>query len=159
MIAKFEEVKGQLKELAEVINAFKSEAVQLRIIDIVFGLSTVEEAENTNSHEPPQPVPSNRRKRSKRKVSSSENTVGNPSGTPEKRKASGGGAVATLVKIFQDGYFAQAHAINDILIHCETNLARKIKANEISGKLARMVRSGELTRSKNADGQYEYKNA
>lgn len=32
----FEEVKKQLAELSEVVNKFKSEAVQLRIVDLVF---------------------------------------------------------------------------------------------------------------------------
>ena len=32
----FEKVKGQLKELSELINSFKSEAVQLKLIDMIF---------------------------------------------------------------------------------------------------------------------------
>jgi hypothetical protein len=31
-----EKVKGQLKELSEIINSFKSEAVQLKLIDVIF---------------------------------------------------------------------------------------------------------------------------
>ena len=37
MISNFDEVKKQLSELSEVINKFKSEAVQLRIVEIVLG--------------------------------------------------------------------------------------------------------------------------
>ena len=37
MISNFNEVKMQLAELSEVINKFKSEAVQLRIVEIVLG--------------------------------------------------------------------------------------------------------------------------
>jgi len=66
--------------------------------------------------------------------------------------------VATLLKVYADDFFAKPRTIKAILDHCETNLARKIKANEISGKLARMVRSNELKREKNSDGQYEYTN-
>ena len=36
MIKNFEEIKSQLKDLSEVINRFKSEAVQLRIVEFVF---------------------------------------------------------------------------------------------------------------------------
>ncbi|MES1172570.1 MAG: hypothetical protein ABUL77_04985, partial [Bacteroidota bacterium] len=36
MIKNFEETKLQLAELATVLNSFKSEAVQLRIIELVF---------------------------------------------------------------------------------------------------------------------------
>ena len=60
------------------------------------------------------------------------------------------------MSVYQTDFFKKPRTIGDILVHCETNLARKIKANEISGKLGRMVRNGELKRTKNADGQYEY---
>lgn len=36
MISNFEQMKAQLAELANVINAFKSEAVQLRIVELIF---------------------------------------------------------------------------------------------------------------------------
>ena len=36
MIKNFDVIKEQLKELAGVINSFKSEAVQLRLIELVF---------------------------------------------------------------------------------------------------------------------------
>jgi molybdenum cofactor biosynthesis enzyme MoaA len=36
MIRNFALIKAQLRELAEVINAFKSETVQLRLIELVF---------------------------------------------------------------------------------------------------------------------------
>jgi hypothetical protein len=45
MIKNFENVKAQIAELASVINSFKSEAVQLRIIELVLG--TPQEAEST----------------------------------------------------------------------------------------------------------------
>jgi hypothetical protein len=32
----FDQIKDQLKELAEIVNGFKSEAVQLRIVELVF---------------------------------------------------------------------------------------------------------------------------
>ncbi len=40
MISNFEDMKKQLSELSEVINKFKSEAVQLRLIEIVLGDGT-----------------------------------------------------------------------------------------------------------------------
>ena len=43
MIKNFDEIKEQLKELSGVINSFKSEAVQLRIVELVFGLSDEED--------------------------------------------------------------------------------------------------------------------
>ena len=37
MMEKFDSIKKQLTELAGVLNEFKSEAVQLRILDLVLG--------------------------------------------------------------------------------------------------------------------------
>ncbi len=156
MIDNFEVVKAQLKELATVVNAFKSEAVQLRIVEIILSGSKFDSVVAEDENNDPPPKSKRRRKRSTKKSVPASSDSGGSKGT---RKASGTGAIATLVKVYENGFFAKTRTINDILEHCETNLARKIKANEISGKLGRMVRVGELTRAKNADGQYEYKKA
>lgn len=157
MIENFDEVKRQLKELSDVINAFKSESVQLRIIELVFG--EVSTANDDEGQVPPDVKRRTRRKRTVKKGSNEESAVEGQPTKSGKKRSGGSGAVSTLVSVFEKGFFAKPRAIKDILDHCETNLARKIKANEISGKLGRMVRNGKLTRSKNADGQYEYKNA
>ena len=97
-----------------------------------------------------------KRKQPKKPASKSASDSGKPKGA---RKASGTGAVAMLARIYDEGFFSEVRTINDIVEHCGTNLARKIKSNEVSGKLGRMVRDGDLTRKKNKDGQYEYKKA
>ena len=51
MIKNFETVKEQLGELAGVVNSFKSEAVQLRIVELIFGMSPEEEVQVDNSRE------------------------------------------------------------------------------------------------------------
>jgi hypothetical protein len=153
MLKDLEAIKSQLAELADIINKFKSEAVQLRIVDLVLmGQSPSPERDESDSTDR---RPSGRRrnrgaKRTRTQVADN--------GSPKKKAAGGDGAVATLVKAYQEGFFKSPRTINDILEHFETNFARRIKANEISGKLARMVRSGDLKRAKNADGQYEYTN-
>lgn len=158
MIDNFEEVKRQMKELATVINTFKSESVQLRIIEIVlsggkFSATKEEPVEVAAKND----TPVQKRRRAKKQTIKTGDDGADT--TKPKRKSSGSGAVATLGSIYEAGFFAKPRAIKDVLEHCETNLARKIKANEISGKLGRMVRNGELTRAKNSDGQYEYKKA
>ncbi|MGH9692956.1 MAG: hypothetical protein ACRD5Z_02355, partial [Bryobacteraceae bacterium] len=52
----FDEIKAQLRELAEIVNSFKSEAVQLRIVDLAFGVDSSvneEEAAPPPRREPP----------------------------------------------------------------------------------------------------------
>lgn len=155
MIDNFDEVKAQLKELATVVNAFKSEAVQLRIVEIVLSGSKFESVKSEDENPETSGKPRQKRKRPTKKAPS--DTTSGAGASKGTRKASGTGAIATLVKVYEKGFFSKGRTINDILEHCETNLARKIKANEISGKLGRMVRNGELTRLKNSDNQYEYK--
>lgn len=148
MLKDFEAIKAQLAELADVINKFKSEAVQLRIVELVLQGNNVETGGKSSN----EVVTPKKGKKKRKPASSSTNTADG-----KKKKASGGtGAIATLVKLYGEDFFSKPRTISDILAHCETNLARRIKANEISGKLGRMVRSGELKRTKNTDNQYEY---
>lgn len=151
MFKDFENTKKQLSELADTINKFKSEAVQLRLLELLFdarphGIDT----------RVPEPKPANSRK-AKRKQSPVIPTTESPAKSKVKKQPSSGtGAVALLLRLYSDGFFSTPRTINDICTHASTNLARKIKPNEISGKLGRMVRENELARKKNADNQYEY---
>ncbi len=146
MIENFEELKVQLKDLSGVINSFKSEAVQLKIVELIFGMEQNEALASK---------PTVRSVKPKRKKTANKP---NTNATPKKsgKKASGQGAVATLGKLIEEGFFTSPKSIGDITQHCDHNLARKFKANEFSGKLARLVREGDLTRTKNDENQYEY---
>ncbi len=150
MIEEFASMKEQLTELATVLNAFKSEAVQLRILDLVFGKNYVEDL--ADQHEGDDTA----RKVRARHVPKTKKAGGVAPGKRKKPPA-GTGAPATLNQLLPGNFFERARTINDIIEHCKQNLARTFKANELSGKLGRMVRNGELTREKNADKQYEYK--
>ena len=145
MIKNFEEIKTQLSELSGIINSFKSEAVQLRIVELVFGLETEEEEKQEAD------VVAAKRKPAKKKAAK-KSAPAKKSGN----KPSGQGAVATLSKLVEDGFFDKPKSIGDIVEHCQHNLARTFKANDFSGKLGRLVREGDLTRAKNAENQYEY---
>jgi hypothetical protein len=145
MIKNFEEIKKQLSELSSVINSFKSESVQLKIVELIFRV-TEEKAEDI-SDEP------NKKRKIRKKLRDKEST------TESKKKnnaPSGQGAVAMLSKLFEGDFFKKPRTIGDLVQHGDVNFAKKFKANEFSGKLARMVRSGQLKRTKNTDGQYEY---
>lgn len=143
------EIKSDLSELATLLNQFKSEAVQLKILELVFGSVL------TKNHRSPvveQPSPLKSASRRKRKA-------GNPAPAQEssKKPAAGKGALATLGGLVASGFFKEHRTIGNIIDHSKVNLARGFKANELSGPLVRMVRNGELIRQKNNDAQYEYK--
>jgi hypothetical protein len=154
MMEKFEELRKRLSELATLLNEFRSEAVQLRILEVVLSGDVVpshSEKQNENTSQ------RNKRKKALPVTGSASTTTRIPSAGRRKRGAVGTGAPATLVQLLADNFFDQPRTINDVIEHCKHNLARTFKANEFSGKLGRMVRKGELSRKKNADKQYEYK--
>jgi len=148
MIERLDEMKKDLTELATLLNGFKSEAVQLRILDIVLGDQARGQIHRSQASEKTPGVPRRQPKSVNREDSATED---------KKRKvAVGAGAPATLTQLVSGDFFDKPRTINDIINHCKDMLARTFKANEFSGKLARMVRNGNLTRSKNAENQYEY---
>lgn len=156
MFKDFETTKTHLTELAEIINKFKSEAVQLRLVELIFAGAGLAQGAAAPRQEIDTPA---KAMKSKRKARTKPSPKADDGASTKKRTSSGNGAVATLVKIFEEGYFKQPRSIGDICAHCEINLARRIKPNEISGKLGRMVRDRQLSRAKNSDNQYVYTNA
>ena len=123
----------------------------MKLLELLFDAKPHEiEAEET------EPAPAKPKKRTKRKATSSKKTASAGSEGKSAKKPSTFGPTAILKKLYDDGFFSEARSIADICQYSDANLARKIKPNEISGKLARMVRDGELAREKNSDNQYEY---
>ena len=149
MIKNFDEVKKQLAELSDVLNKFKSEQVQLKIVELVFrgiGADTEEPLSNSNSE------PRKKGRRPKRKGSGSA-----PDAASSKKRiaAKGNGPVPTLEQFIQEGFFNQKRTIGNVVDHCKTK-ARNFKNNELSGPLGRLVRNNKLNRTKNSDDQWEY---
>lgn len=157
MFKDFDATKKQLAELAEVLNGFKSESVQLKVLELLFGAETREADTTTPSSTDTERSAANLEKRSRRKRPAAKKAK-TPSSASKKSngRATPLGAVAIVARLYGEGFFAKAKTISDICNHADVHLARKIKPNEISGKLGRMVRTGELSRVKNDDNQYEY---
>lgn len=151
MFKDFETTKKQLAELAEVVNKFKSEAVQLKLLELLFD-ATPHDIEDEGAGD----VGARPKKRTRKNQTSAKKAVLHDKGNKAGKKASSFGATSILKKLYDESFFEKPKTISDICQHSDKNLARKIKPNEISGKLARMVRNGELARKKNSDNQYEY---
>jgi hypothetical protein len=158
MISNFDEVKKQLSELSEVINKFKSEAVQLRIVEIVLRNGAYREQNNEPQNDASgKSAKPRRRKASGRtpKTKADTDTAAGEKST-KKSRPSGDGATSTLNDLVNGSFFDKPKTINAIVSHCDTKLARRFKSNEFSGRLARLTREGVLDRNKNSEGQYEY---
>lgn len=153
MIKNFDSLKAQLTELASVINSFKSEAVQLRILELIFQVSSSESAEPdpANGLEQRNRTLSHRRRRPKAR---GESEHGNTRRKAARKGRKGGATI--LAELVDEGFFKQKRTINDVIRHASSAKARILKAGELSGPLGRFVRDSRLKREKNADGQYEY---
>lgn len=147
MIQDFEEVKKQLAELSDVLNKFKSEQVQLKIVELVFTRTRVE------SEQPSAQSSSATKKRTRRSKSKVKSAV--PENGKQRNASKGTGPMPTLEQFIQEGFFKQKQTIGAVVDHCKTK-ARNFKNNELSGPLGRLVRHDKLSRTKNADDQWEY---
>ena len=153
MIKNFNEVKKQITEIADLINKFKSEAVQVKILELMFkGVEIQPDDEQTDTESGEPRSIARRRRRKVTTSSASKKPLGQkrPVTRPKGRSAK-----ATLEQFIQAGFFNQKRTIGNVVEHCET-AAQNFKANELSGPLRRLVRENKLVRSKNAEGQYEY---
>ena len=156
MIKNFNEIKGQLRELAEIINSFKSEAVQLRLVEMVFEATESHDSSKlANGDEGSDDRKGSRRRAPRVSRKASKQT---DSGSA-KAKAGRTGGKAMLDRLLGEGFFKKPITINRLVEHCAHNVALKYKQSDFSGPLGRLTRDGKLKRTKNADKQYEYSQA
>ena len=106
MIDNIDEVKKELTELASVINAFTSEAVQLRLVEMIFSRSTggISQIDTKPRRR------AKRRQKSPRSTSDASNDQleSSTNKSSKSRSPSGTGAVATLVSVYKRGLFQKA---------------------------------------------------
>lgn len=152
MIKNLSEVAAQLKELADVINSFKSEAVQLRIVELILAGNAapdappVDDAKSQQSKRKQRPPAEKRRTEAK---SGDEKSGGaKTSGRP--------GPKAMLEQLIGAGFFKTPRTNKDIMDHCSNKLAQRYQPGEIAVSLTRLTREDKLDREKNAENQYTY---
>ena len=155
-MAELDEVHKRLRAIAETVNAFKSEAVQLRIVEVL--LAEVGVAD---------PAPEKQRKMAKTRKrpsrKSSKSVAGDgsaPAKTAKKPRATGSpGAFVMISDLLAAGFFKTPKTIGAIIEHAGQARGHHYKPNECSTPLLRLLRDGKLKRQKNKDGQYEYTKA
>jgi hypothetical protein len=145
--------KNKLKELSEVLNLFKSEAVQLRIVEFLFNKSNEDAIEvqttkshNTKSnHKTKKILPKNGKITKTDKIANHKKTSSSP------------GQSVILEELIQNGWFEKPKTIGDIIKYCTENHAKKFKSTDISPYLVSRIRNNTLKRIKNPETkQYEY---
>lgn len=156
MIKNFDVIKEQLRELAGVINTFKSEAVQLRLIELVFEAAEGGPGRKSGGGEG---GTENRKPRSGRRARTRATPTSQNEGAPKSKGVGRPGGKAMLDRLHGESFFKKPKTIKQLVEHCEHNLAFKYKQSDFSGPLGRLTRNGKLKRTKNTDKQYEYSEA
>ena len=146
MIENLKNTKKQLSELATVLNAFKSEAVQLRLLEFLLGEKS---ADKSNE------MPGRTRTSKKSRTSV---TTGIKTSAKKKGKSPGHmGGHATVTHLLSTSFFDKPRTISDITKYCKQKFASNLKPSDFSGRLGQLAANGVLERKKNAKNKYAYK--
>lgn len=135
-----DKLKKQLIEISEVVNSFKSEAVQVKIIDKLF--DAMSEADIEGSAEL-----SNKR-------------IRKPSNNKNDHHFSGRkkpGATKVLNQLLTTDFFDVPQSISSIADFCKRNFNSDFKTSELSGVLLKLSKENKLRRERNNDSnRFEY---
>jgi hypothetical protein len=145
MNRQIEKLKKQLVEIAEVVNSFQSEAVQVRVVDRLLDEIMETERVETEGSEI-----FNRKARRARDESGDE-----PSTTVQRRKKPG--ATKVLNQLLSSDFFKTPHSISAIAEYCKDNFDSDFKTSELSGILLKLAKENKLRRERsNENNRFEY---
>lgn len=146
MIKNFDEVKKQLVELKDVINGFTSEAVQLKIIELLLS-----PAGGELHHTPPKPEGGESKPAKRRQNKAPSN--GNKS-TP---KSNGKGPKVAIEALLSEGYFSSKRTAGDVTEYLKNKKAKTFSLAAVQNALNRLVQNNLMERDRNAEtNQLEY---
>jgi hypothetical protein len=145
MNKQIEKLKKQLIEISEVVNSFKSEAVQVKIIDKLFDAMVESERGDTDSNEP--------FTKKGRKQRSDYDTDNYPFSSGRKKP----GATKILNQLLSTDFFDSPQSISSIADFCKDNFSSDFKTSELSGILLKLAKEHKLKRERNNDNnRFEY---
>jgi hypothetical protein len=138
-----EKLKKQLLEIAEVVNSFNSEAVQVRIIDRL--LDAI--AENDKGE------PEGAEAFVKKARRSKDGEDGDHASHGRKKP----GATKILNQLLATDYFNSRHSISAIADYCKEHYDSDFKTSELSGILLKLAKENKLKRERSNDNnRFEY---
>jgi hypothetical protein len=141
-----EKLKKQLIEISEVVNSFRSEAVQVRVVDKL--LEALLESEKIDGE-----GTELFNKRGYKHRGESENGYVNGSARLGKKP----GATKVLNQLLSTDFFDVPHSISSIADYCKENFDSEFKTSELSGILLKLANEGKLRRERsNENNRFEY---
>jgi len=145
MSKQIEKLKKQLTEIAEVVNSFQSEAVQVKIVERLLDEMIEAEKGETEGSEI-----FNRKGRKPRTENESENRES----IPGRKKP---GATKVLNQLLSGDFFKTPHSISAIAEYCRENFDSDFKTSELSGILLKLAKENRLKRERsNENNRFEY---
>ncbi len=137
-----EKLKKQLVEVAEVVNSFTSEAVQVKVIDRLLDAIMEPERAETDGSE-------SYKRSEKQKITENE---GHPARNSKKP-----GATKVLNKLLATAFFDDPHSISEISAYCKENNNSEFKTSELSGILLKLANEHKLKRQRSEENnRFEY---
>lgn len=140
-----EKLKKQLIEISEVVNAFRSEAVQVKVVDklldamIEFERGDAEGLEFLN------------RKSGKAKNGTETGAYSTVIGRKKP------GATKILNQLLNTDFFKTPHSISSIADYCLEHYDSEFKTSELSGILLKLAKENKLKRQRNNENnRFEY---
>lgn len=140
-------LKKDLGQLAAILNQFKSEAVQVKLLEQFMTTSA-----------PAAPAAAAPAPRRGRPPGSGAKTAAPKAAKAPKapRKRGKMGATAALQKLIEAGFFKAHRTIADVTAASKDKLGVEIPVTNFSGPLMRFVNEKKLQRAKNKDDKFEY---
>lgn len=139
-----EKLKKQLVEISEVVNSFRSEAVQVRIIDRL--LDAIMESDK-GEYEGADAFSKRGRK----------TKAGEEDGLSSSQSRKKPGATKILNQLLLTDFFNSRHSISDIADYCKENYDSDFKTSELSGILLKLAKENKLKRERSNDNnRFEY---
>ena len=139
-----EKLKKQLLEISEVVNSFRSEAVQVRIIDRLLDAIVESDKGDTEAGDV-----FNKKGRKAKGGEEDENL----SSTGRKKP----GATKILNQLLATDFFNAHHSISEIAEYCREHYDSDFKTSELSGILLKLAKENKLRRERSNDNnRFEY---
>ena len=153
MIKNFDEIRKQLADLAEVINGYKSEAVQLKIIEALLSGTAPESL--IAPHEVVGVANLQRSKSNAKKKKSIPSGGGSDGAKPGK---AGGKKTPkkSVVQLVGQGFFKERKTVPQVQEHLKTKLAANFAVSSLQNALNSLLHDDTIKREKNKEDQYEY---
>jgi len=138
-----EKLKKQLLEISEVVNSFKSEAVQVKVVDrLLDALVDLEKTEGDGAEV---------------FIKRGYKPRADEGGYSYSRGPKKPGATKILNQLLSTDFFDTPHSISSIANYCKDTFDSDFKTSELSGILLKLANEGKLRRERsNENNRFEY---